>query len=142
MQWAPGKNLGFSAAAAEDLYLPVDPSPDAPTVAEEENDPASMLYLFRRVLAFRKKHEELHADGLITPVFAEKGKYPFIFRRGHFLICVNPTLTPCKAEVYAGSKGTLALLVEGAPGDAMPEVSFTDGKITLGPQVLAVFEEK
>ena len=142
MQWAPGENLGFSEAAAEDLYLPVDPAPDAPTVAEEENDPASMLYLFRRVLAFRKKHEELHADGLLTPVFAEKGKYPFIFRRGRFLICVNPTLTPCKAEVHTGSKGTLALLVEGAPGDVMPEVGFTDGKITLGPQVLAVFEEK
>ena len=142
MQWTTGKNLGFSTAAAEDLYLPVDPLPDAPTVEAEEKDPDSMLYLFRRVLAFRKKHEELHADGAITPVYAEKGKYPFVFRRDRFLICVNPTLTPREAEVNAELKGTLALLVEGKPGKNMPTVSFSDGKVTLGPQVMAVFELK
>ena len=142
MQWAPGVNLGFSTAAAEELYLPVDPAPDAPTVAEEEKDPATLLYLFRRVLAFRKKHEELHADGLLTPVFVENGKYPFVFRRGHFLIAVNPTLKECTAEAKGLSKGTLALLVEGRPGDAMPTVELSDGKLTLGPQVLAVFEKQ
>ncbi len=126
----------------EDLYLPVDPTADAPTVAAEENDPDSLLYLFRRVLAFRKKHEELHADGAITPVCAEKGKYPFVFRRDRFLICVNPTLTPREAELNAELKGTLALLVEGKPGKNMPTVSFSDGKVTLGPQALAVFELK
>ncbi|MBR5340228.1 MAG: glycosylase [Lachnospiraceae bacterium] len=142
MQWAPGKNLGFSTAAAEDLYLPVDPLPDAPTVEAEEKDPDSMLYLFRRVLAFRKKHEELHADGALTPVCAEKGKYPFVFRRDRFLICVNPTLTLREAEVNAELKGTLALLVEGKPGKDMPAVCLAEGKITLGPEVLAVFEIK
>ena len=142
MQWTTGKNLGFSTAAAEDLYLPVDPLPDAPTVEAAEKDPNSMLYLFRRVLAFRKKHEELHADGAITPVYAEKGKYPFVFRRDRFLICVNPTLTPHEAEVNAELKGTLALLVEGKPGKEMPAVGLSDGKVALGPQALAVFELK
>ena len=32
MQWDDGANLGFSQAAAEALYLPVDPAEDAPTV--------------------------------------------------------------------------------------------------------------
>ncbi len=142
MQWAPGENLGFSTASSDKLYLPVDPSPDAPTVAAEEKDPDSMLYLMRRVLAFRKKHEERHADGLLEPVFAEKGRCPFVFRRGHFLICVNPTLTQREAEVNTGSKAALALLVEGKPGKDMPAVEFAGGKLTLGPQIMAVFEEK
>ena len=38
MQWAAGKNLGFSGADASLLYLPVDASPDAPTVAAQEGD--------------------------------------------------------------------------------------------------------
>ena len=40
MQWSSEKNLGFSSAAPEKLYLPVDPAGDAPTVAEQEKDPA------------------------------------------------------------------------------------------------------
>ena len=32
MQWDNSANLGFSAAAADKLYLPVDPAADAPTV--------------------------------------------------------------------------------------------------------------
>ena len=32
MQWDNSANLGISAAAADKLYLPVDPAADAPTV--------------------------------------------------------------------------------------------------------------
>ena len=63
-----------------------------------------------------------------------------VFRRGHFLIAVNPTLKEETAEIEGAQKGTLAFLAEGKPGKSMPAVEFADGKITLGPQVLAVFE--
>ena len=56
------------------------------------------------------------------------------------LIAVNPTLKEGTAEIEGAQKGTLAFLAEGKPGKSMPAVEFADGKITLGPQVLAVFE--
>ena len=36
MQWDNGKNLGFSAGKAEDLYLSVDPNPGCNSVQEQE----------------------------------------------------------------------------------------------------------
>lgn len=43
MQWdADEVNLGFSAAAPADCYLPVDPAPDAPDVAHAMADPDSL----------------------------------------------------------------------------------------------------
>ena len=32
MQWSAGKNLGFSTAESDKIYLPVDSAADAPTV--------------------------------------------------------------------------------------------------------------
>jgi maltose alpha-D-glucosyltransferase/alpha-amylase len=64
MQWdSAAANLGFSTADAEELYLPVDPSPDAPTVCEQDSDDASMLSWVRAVLALRADHAALRASG-------------------------------------------------------------------------------
>ena len=41
MQWSPGKNLGFSTADSGKLYLPLDSSPDAPTVEGQQLNPNS-----------------------------------------------------------------------------------------------------
>jgi maltose alpha-D-glucosyltransferase/alpha-amylase len=35
MQWTAGHKAGFSSAPAEKLYLPVDPAPRAPNVADQ-----------------------------------------------------------------------------------------------------------
>lgn len=53
MQWSGGKNLGFSDGAPSDLYLPVDPSADAPNVAAQEKDPRSLLNKTRQLIALR-----------------------------------------------------------------------------------------
>ena len=50
MQWSDGVNAGFSTGRSEDLYLPVDPSPDAPNVAAQERDPESLLNRLQRLL--------------------------------------------------------------------------------------------
>ena len=39
MQWSSDKNRGFSTADSSKLYLPVDSSPDAPTVENQQRDP-------------------------------------------------------------------------------------------------------
>lgn len=99
MQWTAGKNLGFSEGCADSLYLPVDPSDDAPTVESQEQDENSLLHMVRRILAFRHEHEDLQADGEYEVLYAEKEKAPFVYRRGKFVIAVNPSLETVVAPV-------------------------------------------
>ena len=89
MQWDESANLGFSSGRAESLYLPVDPSSDAPTVAAQEADPASLLNTVRAVLALRHQEEDLQADAEFRVVCSESSK-PFVYRRGKLLCAVNP----------------------------------------------------
>ena len=91
MQWDSTENHGFSSAPAEKLYLPVDTRPDAPTVEAAEADPDSILNTLKKVIALRHENPELQSDGDFEVIYAVKEKYPFIFKRGDFIIAVNPT---------------------------------------------------
>ncbi|MDJ0645913.1 MAG: alpha-glucosidase [Flavobacteriaceae bacterium] len=53
MQWNTTKNAGFSAATP---WLKVNPNYTTINVAEQENDPDSILNYYRSMIAFRKKH--------------------------------------------------------------------------------------
>lgn len=55
MQWAPGKNLGFSTAEMEKNYLPVDDAIDAPTVANQEKEQNLLLNRIRKLIQLKKK---------------------------------------------------------------------------------------
>lgn len=90
MQWDRSKNLGFSSAEADKLYLPVDSSPDAPTVENQKDNPDSIYQVVTDVIRLRKKHKDLGNDGEFEVLYAKKHKYPFIYRRGSFIVCVNP----------------------------------------------------
>ncbi|MEZ5091542.1 alpha-amylase family glycosyl hydrolase [Nocardioides sp.] len=59
MQWDDGPNAGFSTADPSRLYLPVDPSPDRPTVAAQDGVPDSTLTLVRELLALRRETPSL-----------------------------------------------------------------------------------
>ncbi len=91
MQWDNSINHGFSSAPSNMLYLPVDTSKNSVTVEDQLKDPDSILNTLKKVIAIRHENEELQSDGNFEVVYAEKNKYPFIFRRGKFLIAVNPT---------------------------------------------------
>ncbi len=90
MQWDNGKNLGFSAGKAADLYLPVDPAPGNATVESQEQDEHSMLNHIRRLIALRQTHPELGNLGDFAVYRAEKGSRLFAYKRGNFLVAVNP----------------------------------------------------
>jgi len=95
MQWDSAKpNLGFSTAKSKALYLPVDPAVAAPTVAAQERDKDSLLNFTRTVLALRARHSALGNDGDFAPLYAEGGRYPFVYQRadakGRFAIAINP----------------------------------------------------
>lgn len=91
MQWDSSENHGFSTASSDKLYLPVDTSENAVTVESQIDDPDSMLNTIKRVIALRHENKDLQADGDFEVVYAKKNTYPFIFKRGKFLIAVNPT---------------------------------------------------
>lgn len=49
MQWDGAfLNAGFSTAAPEGTYLPLDADPERPTVAAQADDPGSLLSHMRR----------------------------------------------------------------------------------------------
>ena len=91
MQWAQGRNLGFSHGKPEDLYLPVDDAPDAPTAAEQATDPGSLLNAMKAILRLRHAHPDLQADGGFTVLHAQKDDPLLVYRRGELTLAVNPS---------------------------------------------------
>ncbi|MDD5200232.1 MAG: alpha-amylase family glycosyl hydrolase [Terrimicrobiaceae bacterium] len=105
MQWRRGRNAGFSTAPSSQLYLPVDPAPDAPNVEQQERDPKSLLNLTRRFLALRLDHPALGNLGGFRPIHAKAKKYPFVYERflrgERFWIAINPTERAIKVALPA-----------------------------------------
>ncbi|WP_197284889.1 alpha-amylase family glycosyl hydrolase [Sciscionella sediminilitoris] len=88
MQWNTGANAGFSTAAPEKLYLPIDPDPGRPDVAGERAKPGSLLNFVHRMIALRKANPEFGALGSVR-VFGTG--YPLTYLRGdRYLVTVNP----------------------------------------------------
>jgi maltose alpha-D-glucosyltransferase/alpha-amylase len=60
MQWSPDRNAGFSDANRQRLYLPVITDPEyhyeAVNVAAQQENPHSLLWWMKRVIALRKRH--------------------------------------------------------------------------------------
>lgn len=81
MQWDKSVNAGFSAAAADQIYLPIDPAGDHPTVAEQDGDPNSLLNRVRAFSHLRKTYPALGNLGDFSAVYHPVGETPFIYRR-------------------------------------------------------------
>lgn len=95
MQWNNWENKGFSKGRKEDLYLPVDESPDAPTVDTVYNVEGGITQTLKKLIEIRKSHKALCGDGEFTPIYMKKNKYPFVYERNSksqkCLIYLNPT---------------------------------------------------
>lgn len=87
MQWNSGKNLGFSDADASQLYLPVDPAEDAPTVEAQKADPSSLYATIKMLIALRKEEDDLKAQPNLEIVYA-RGPV-LVYRRGAVIIGIN-----------------------------------------------------
>ncbi len=103
MQWDATANAGFSTAPAEKLYLPVETDLGGRTVAEQEIAPDSLLNTIRSLIELRRAHPALRNRGEFTPLFAEPGRYPFVYLRradGELvLVAVNPSDRPVNVLV-------------------------------------------
>ena len=95
MQWSSAKNLGFSTASAEKLYLPVDTAKDAPNVATQEADANSLLNKTRKFIELRHTEPSLANYAEFVPLFAKENTYPFIYARANnndvVLVMLNPS---------------------------------------------------
>lgn len=98
MQWGPGPAAGFSTAAPEQLYLPVDPRPDRPTVAGQRGVPGTLLETVRALIALRRAHPALQADGDFRRLHAGPERYPLVYERSaageRILVALNPAAEP------------------------------------------------
>jgi maltose alpha-D-glucosyltransferase/alpha-amylase len=130
MQWNSGKNMGFSEAEAEKLYYPVDTAPNAVNVEAQDNDPASFLNHMRGVIALRHGHADLQNYSPFTVYSAVPGSRMFAYKRGSYLLAVNPGLTA--EELKLDGKYEVVYTI----GDPVVE----EGKVTMNGQSFIVLK--
>lgn len=94
MQWDDSTNTGFSASPIKKNYLPIDPDPQRPYVKAQQMNQTSLLNHVRQLIALRKTHSALNAEGKLTILYARPFQYPFIYLRENgderFLVAINP----------------------------------------------------
>ena len=107
MQWSSDVHAGFSRAAAEQLWYPVDPSPDAPNVLEQETREGALLHRLRALIALRRHEPALAAYANFEALHAEPSTYPFIFTRENsgrrVVVVLNPAERAFKVELCVPS---------------------------------------
>ncbi len=115
LQWGPGPNAGFSPKGAT-TWLPVHPNHrEGVNVADQVDDPASMLSWYRRLLAARRSSSDLVAGNYVS-----LGTDPDVvrFRRGSTLVALNlsPRTQPIPLEqpriVRLGSHRTEGIAID------------------------------
>lgn len=95
MQWDDGPNDGFSDAAPDRLYLPLDPDPDRPRASRQMGEADSLWETVRRLIALRRSTPELQSDVPVEFLYAEDHAYPLVYRRvgkdRDVLAAINPS---------------------------------------------------
>ncbi len=94
MQWGEGATAGFSTCAPEQLYLPIDPDPNRPTVAAQIDDPHSILSHVKGLLALRAATPALGNTGDWRLLSDPGQAYPAVYERSadgeRYIVVVNP----------------------------------------------------
>lgn len=105
MQWDGSTNAGFSAAPAEDLYLPLDPDASRPCVAAQRDDPESLYATVRALTALRRTLPALAADADFAFLHAKSHTYPLVYSRHRgdqtLIVAINPSEqdTSCTLDI-------------------------------------------
>ncbi|MCL2033313.1 MAG: alpha-amylase family glycosyl hydrolase [Oscillospiraceae bacterium] len=134
MQWDGGSNLGFSNAPPEKLYLPVDSAPDAPTVENQKNLSDGLYRTIVELISLRHQYADLSADGSFEVIYAQPDAYPFVYRRGRFLLFVNPSADAASLDWdYPAFSGNAVYQI----GNGLV---CEGGKVTVSPQSFVIIE--
>jgi maltose alpha-D-glucosyltransferase/alpha-amylase len=140
MQWNSGKNLGFSEAPMNALYLPVDPSVDAPTVESAKADQDSLYHIVKDLLALRHKEKAFQADAPMVMHTLKGKEQALVYERGNFLCIVNPSNTSLEINLPDEAYATAKLIYK--IGDGLVEVLSKEKKIiSARPQSFVVLKK-
>ena len=93
MNWTEGKNHGFSSAAEDKLFLPIDPTT---SVEKMRSDQSSLYWLVKALIALRKQETMLHGNMIET--VPQRDKRLLVYKRGNLTIAVNPACTEKTVE--------------------------------------------
>lgn len=134
MQWDATANAGFSTADAERLYLPIDSDPLRPTVAAQQEDPASILSYVRGLLALRAATPALNTGGDWKYLSSVDQPYPMVYLREKdgekYIVALNPSGSAVTTQFPAA--GAEAQAVYGT--DLKAKYSVRKGTATLKMQ--------
>src|SRR5207247_2476966 len=112
MHWSSDRNAGFSKASPHRLYLPIVIDPDshyeAFNVETEQNNPHSMLWWMKRLIALRKKYKAF-GRGSLEFLYPDNHRIIAFIRRHQdeaILVVANLSRFPQHASVdLAAYKG-------------------------------------
>lgn len=138
MQWAPARNAGFSTAPEEKLALPPIDDPQygfrAINVREQDSDPHSLLNWLRRILRLRTGHQAFGRGAIRFLESDNPAVIAYLREYGEekLLCAANLSDASVAADVQlVGLSGRTP--VELINGEAFPEISETDYRLTFQP---------
>lgn len=143
MQWDTTRNAGFSMVEdATKLFLPIDQISGFPNVAEQQNDPGSVLNYVKGLIALRSEIPALGTAGEWRYVGDMDNPYPMIYSRTlgneKYVVVFNPS----KREV-SGSIAPLGKRAKWIYGNnsklAKCKSSKTGHTFTMQPFSVAIF---
>jgi glycosidase len=104
MCWEPGAGAGFTTSATP--WLPLGPQPPGTDVATQRADRASLLWLYKDLLALRRAHPSLHR-GTFRALDAPDGVFAYERRAGDEVarVALNFGDTPCSVDLGDGRVG-------------------------------------
>jgi maltose alpha-D-glucosyltransferase/alpha-amylase len=137
MQWDADRNAGFSAANPQRLYLPVIIDPEyhaqAVNVAAQEQNPNSLLWWMRRLIALRNRYQAF-ARGELEMLFPENRKVlAFLRKYGDetILVVVNLSRFTQAVELdLSEHRGSIPVELFGST--EFPEIGDLPYFVTLG----------
>ncbi|MHA7133610.1 alpha-amylase family glycosyl hydrolase [Oerskovia turbata] len=121
MQWGETDPSLGGTGSGPSRYLPEDPDPARPTVADQHADPESLLRLVRDLIALRHADRRLDTT---SPVEVLATTYPFAYvRGGSLLVAANPGREAVELDVPGLRASARRVLARGC--------TTTDGRLRL-----------
>ena len=135
MQWDNSANAGFSTVAADKLYLPIDPAADRPNVAQQIDDPNSILNYVKGLIALRQSTPALGTGGDWKYISSVDHPYPMVYMREldgqKYIVALNPSGKTAVAEFDAPAQ--TAETIYGTTQKASYKVTKGKAKLSLPP---------
>jgi maltose alpha-D-glucosyltransferase/alpha-amylase len=145
MQWSSDRNAGFSRANPQRLYLPIIIDPEyhyeAINVEAQQNNPNSLLWWMKRLIALRKRFQAFGRGTLEFLHPSNRKILAFIRRYNDEQILVVANLSRFVQHVeldLSAARGSVPVECFGRA--AFPPIGHTAYSLTLGPHAFYWFE--